>query len=456
MIRVFVFFVLLGLAMAGVVWVAERPGAVTVVWEDWRLDTSLGVLLVAVSIVAVAAALLYRFWRAIWTTPRRMANWRRERRQRLGYAALSSGLVAIAAGDAQGAQKLARRADRLLEQPPLTLLLEAQAAQLAGDEDTAVRHFETMRQHPETEFLGLRGLMARAMRDGHYGRALELAKRAQALRPRAIWVLTALLDLQTRFGDWKGARETLVAAVAAKALPPSQARRREGAVLLELSRAALQDGRPVDALDHARLAYKADPDRPVIAAWLAERYAALGKRRRAAKLVEHEWTRHPHPALLTAYRQTRPVESKLAWVKEAERLAALAPAHEDSHRALGEAAFEAGLWGEARRHYTAAIAAAGHAPPASLCRRMAEVEEADSKDQAAVHRWLTLAAEGHPDAEWICESCGTAHVVWAASCVRCGAFDRMSWRLPDRVEPVVVPALEATAPQAIAPPQIGP
>jgi HemY protein len=62
-IRVFVFFVLLGLAMAGVVWVADRPGAVTVVWEDWRLDTSLGVLLIAVSVVAVVAALLFMFLR---------------------------------------------------------------------------------------------------------------------------------------------------------------------------------------------------------------------------------------------------------------------------------------------------------------------------------------------------------------------------------------------------------
>jgi HemY protein len=442
--------------MVGVVWIAERPGDVTIVWQGWRVDMSVGALLIGVAVVAVIAALLYRFWRGLLGAPRRFLRWRRDRRQRVGYAALSSGLIAIAAGDPHGARRLARRADTMLGNPPLTLLLTAQAAQLAGDEDTAQRHFQAMLHNPETEFLGLRGLLARAMRDGDSARSLELARRAFALRPKAPWVLNTLFDLQTRAGDWGGAAETLARAAAVKTLPAATARRHEAAVQLALSHRAADDGRPNDALQHAKRAYRADAGHPAVAGWLAGRFVAAGKRRRALRLVEQEWTRRPHPELLTAWRAASRAATPLDWVREVERLAALAPAHPDSLRARGDAALEAGLWGEARKHLTAAIAAAGDAPPATLCRKMAAVEEADSGDAQAARRWLSLAAEGHPDPAWICGTCGAPHAAWQASCRRCGGFDRLEWRLPDRVQPLVsgatpAPSLPGGSPPALPP-----
>jgi HemY protein len=254
-------------------------------------------------------------------------------------------------------------------------------------------------------------------------------------------VLTTLLDLQTRQGDWDGAADTVAQAAAAKALPPAELRRHQATVYLELSQSAANTSRDADTLRYAKRAYRADPDHPAAAGWFADRLVAAGRRRRAAKLIEHEWTRRPHPDLARAYRRARVPASALAWAGEAQRLAALAPAHPESHRLLGEAALEAGLWGEARKHFAAAIAAAGDAPPAVLCRKMAEVEERDGADGAAARRWLTLAAEANPDAGWICDACGAAHASWQPVCRRCNTFDRMGWRVPD----VAAPALKDAA-----------
>ena len=446
MIRVLLYLAGLGAVMVGVAWVAAQPGTVTVVWDGWRIDTSVGVLAAAVAVAALAAALVFRFWSTLVGAPRRFRRWRRERRQRAGYAALSAGLIAVAAGDPAGARREAKRADRLLDTPPLTLLLTAQAAQLGGDEETAQRHFTAMLERPQTEFLGLRGLIARALRDRNPARALELAKRARALRPQAPWVLTTLLDLQTRQGDWLGAADTLAQMAKAKIIAVTEQRRHEATVQLELSRAAAADGRTADALKHAKRAYRADPDHPAVAPWLAERYIGGGRQRRATKLIEHAWTRRPHPALLAAYRQARASTTPVAWAGDVQQLAALAPTHPESHRALGDAALAAGLWGEARKHFSAAIAASGDAPPASFCRQLALVEERDKGDIAAAQRWLTLAAEGHPDATWICESCGAAHAAWRPVCGRCGSFDRLAWRLPDRAVPLVAAATSARRP----------
>ena len=196
------------------------------------------VLLAAVALIAAVAALIYRFWRALIGAPGTFGRWRRERRRRKGYVALTQGMVAVAAGDPDEARRQARRADVLLNEPPLTMLLSAQAAQLNGDENAAGRYFTQMLERSETEFLGLRGLLIQAMRKGEHGRAIELARRARALRPKTPWVLTTLFELETRSGDWPAAADTLGRAQRAGALPAPQARRHEAAVLVEMSRAA--------------------------------------------------------------------------------------------------------------------------------------------------------------------------------------------------------------------------
>ena len=47
-LRTLIWFVVAVVAMLGAVWLAERPGTVTAELRGWRLDTSVGVLLVAV------------------------------------------------------------------------------------------------------------------------------------------------------------------------------------------------------------------------------------------------------------------------------------------------------------------------------------------------------------------------------------------------------------------------
>src|SRR3546814_13347697 len=87
-------------------------------------------------------------------------------------------MVAVAAGDAQEAARWSRRADDLLEDPPLTLLLSAQAAQLNGDERAAEKYFNAMLEKPETRFLGLRGLLMPALPENDHRRALGFARQA--------------------------------------------------------------------------------------------------------------------------------------------------------------------------------------------------------------------------------------------------------------------------------------
>ncbi len=438
-------------AMLVVAWLAGAPGSASVEFAGWRLDTSFGGLAVLVAAIGFALILLDRVWRATLGTPKRFADWRQARRTRKGYEAVTRGLVAIASGDAGEARRQARSAQGKLGAAPVVQLLSAQAAQLAGDEADANKHLEAMRASPETEFAALRGLVGAAIKRGETDEALALARRARELRPDATWVSAALVELETKSGAWAQAGETLIQARRHKLLEPAVADGQAAAALHAHARALSAAGDLRSAIAAAERAWRLAPDRPEVAATLATLYARDARARAAGNLVEKEWARHPHPDLLAAYRLARPVANALQWVKQVERLAKLAPLHRETHIALAEAALAADLWGEAKRHAQAALAAEGAvegvpnapAPSLGLCRLMQRIAEAQGDDAEGARHWLARAADANPDPAWTCAACGQPHETWLALCTHCGAFDRMEWRGPARL-----PARQVQAAQA--------
>jgi HemY protein len=240
-------------------------------------------------------------------------------------------------------------------------------------------------------------------------------------------VQATLLDLETRLGDWPAAQETLRQAVRTGALPPAQAGRHAAAIALERARLARAENRREAATAEAERAWNADPDHAAAAALLAELHLEAGKPRAALRVLEQAWARMPRAELVDLHARARDCRDDLARVKAAERLAALAPAHPESHLALARAAHAARLWGEARRHAAAATAALGGVANVAVARLMAEIEEAEKGDQAASRDWLARAAAAPGEAGWICAACGTGHARWQAICGHCGAFDRIGW-----------------------------
>ena len=128
MMRATIRFLLFILLAAGIAWLADQSGRVSIDWLGYRIDTYIGLLVAASVLVGVLAAVLYRLWRFLAGAPAIIARRRREGRRLKGYRALTQGMVAVAAGDAEEARRQARRADLLLNEPPLTMLLSAQAA----------------------------------------------------------------------------------------------------------------------------------------------------------------------------------------------------------------------------------------------------------------------------------------------------------------------------------------
>jgi len=427
-------FYIIGLAIliAAAVWIADRPGSVSIHWGDYLITTSVAVLVLAVVVLAVVVAILYRFWIWLKKGPKRLRQSMAQNRREKGYEALTRGLVALAAGDSAEARRHASRADAMLDRPPMTLLLSAQAAQLDGDVKTANETFEAMLKRPETEFLGLRGLMVEALRRGDDKAARGYAERAHKLRPDAVWAADALFELETRVGDWHAAQRTLESAIDRRTLGKPAGKRRRAVVLVERARAALKDLRRADAIKLAREAHAEAPDLVPGAVLLADLLSDEQKFRPAVKVLEETWSLKPHPDLAAAYLRAGRDETRIAAYQRLQKLVKVSPDALESHMAAALAALDADLTGEARRHLDdAAKIEMTH----RIARLYVELEEKDKHAEAA-QDWLRKAADAPADEAWQCGRCGHVPDSWAPVCPHCGAFDSLEWTRPHAVAPV--------------------
>ena len=434
--------IVIALLIAGAVFVADRPGDVSLVWQGWRVDTSVAVLIFGVVLIAVTAAALFHFLRLLIRSPGMIARGQRERRRRRGYHALSQGMVAVAAGDPAEAKRHARQADALLAEPPLTLLLSAQAAQLNGDEKAAEKYFTAMLDRAETEFLGLRGLIMQALKRKDEAVALKLAERAKELRPKTQWVLASLFELQARAGKWVEAEATLALAARRKAVAAIESARHRAVMLYEQSRVASAENRDRDAVRLAAKAHALAPGFVQAATRYAAMLTAAGQTRQARKVIETAWEHAPHPELAAAYDAIFGDERPLQRLKRFETLASRQKEHIESHIALALAALKARLWGEARRHLGNAGGREDNAHPSPrVARLMAKLEEAEHGDLPAARLWLARATTtATQDADYVCAACGGEVASWTSLCPHCRSFDSIEWRPPGRAP---VPHLQA-------------
>jgi HemY protein len=417
--------ILLALLVSGAVWLADHPGSVQIDWLNYRLSTSVPIILVLLLAVSGGLFFLIRLIAAILRAPGDFRARRREKRRHHGYRALSDGLAAAAAGHAKQARRMAVKAEKLLKDPSLTRVLSAQTAQLSGDQAAERRHYEAMRERPETALMGWRGLLELALAEGKRDEALELAEGARKLAPSDPALADILFTLLMEAGKLAEAQELLLDAGKRRAMTRDQTARRRALVLNERARRAERDGDVKDAAAFAKQAVSADPT----LADASLRLARLQLPRQAAIVLERAWKLDPLPELAAAYAALVPEEEPLQRLRRLEKLADLQPDAWATHRILGETALAAKLWGQARKHLSIA---AEIRPTASLLGLLSRLELEEYKNQKAAQAWLSEVPAADPD--WVCSACGAHAPAWTAECPSCGALDRLSWETPVPVQ----------------------
>lgn len=424
MVRLVVYLVTIALIASGLAWLADRPGTLQIVWQGYDIETS---VFRAVVLLAAATAFLIFLWsvfRALWNSPAAIGHRLMRQRQRKGLDALSSGLIAIGAGDNALASRYALQARKSLPHEPLTHLLRAQSAELNGDRAAARRIYEAMLASPETEQLGLRGLFLEAHREGADEAARQFAARALKANPKLGWSSTALFEQQCKQKDWAGALTTLDHARKGGHIAKPAADRKR-AVLLTAQAAAAEDGAADKALAWALEAHALAPDLVPAAVIAGRIFASRGNTAKAAKILQKTWMKAPHPDLATVYAHARVGDSTRDRLDRIRQLAALNPHSIESPIAVASTAAEARLYDEARQALEPLLADRLTQRVALL---MARIEAGENGERGRVREWLARAMTAARDPVWMADGVISDH--WEPTSPVDGRLDAFQWRVP--------------------------
>jgi HemY protein len=393
-------------------------------------------------LAAIAFTIVWGLLRFVLRIPSLMSFAAQARRRNKGYEALSRGMVAAGAGDSALALRAARAAEKHLGEDALTLLLRAQATQLAGDRAGTERAFARMVDLPETRVLGLRGLYTEARRRGDASSAHHYAEQAQRIAP-VTWAGQALLEHHSAAQDWPKALAALEANLAQRSIDKPTARRQRAvlqtAIALELP---AQDA--AEALRLARDAAELAPDLVPAAALAARLLSARADLRKAARLLEASWKAQPHPDLASAYLDLRPGDSTKDRLARARTLARFAPDDPESALCLAQAAMEARDF-EVARATMEPLIEGGTRPTSRMCLLMADLEEMDGGAEGKVREWLARASRAPRDKAWVAD--GVACDEWAPVSPVTGKLDAFRWQAPaERLSAPVEPVVEDPPP----------
>ncbi len=433
MFKALIFSFIAALCVFAAFWITQQPGSIVVNWLGYELTAPVSILFLFLVIVSGLLYIIVWLGYALILTPHRIRKAQENERRKNGYKALTRGMAALAAGDALEAQRHAQKATQLMNDPPLTLLLTAQAAQISGDEQAAAKYFRLMLDNPDSAFLGYRGLLMQSLRQKNYKSALTYTREALKIRPKADWLAQTQFELETKLGEWSGANNSLKLLKHARKLPSAQLERYEGILLTESARQDLQD-QPAIAAEKAENVQKYIPHFIPALILQVKAWQRSDKKKPFAKFLERQWQVVQHPTLLQLYCNLFDQESP---ANQFNRLQKLAGGNlnlpSDQLLILATTAIKAQAWSDARQ-YLQQILHNGH-KTAKACRLMAELEEKENQNYRAAIQWLTQASEAPEEATWICQICHTSHVEWQACCSNCREFDQLVWRYPPSSSP---------------------
>lgn len=431
-IKIGFFLALAALLAYGASLVMETGGEVTVAFGAREISVSpiTAIILFAVGVLAVLvllkiAGLLAAIMRFVLGDNTAISRYLDRNREKRGYDALGESIIALAAGDGRKAMSKASRAERYLERPELTQLVNAQAAEMTGDRGKAAEHFKALLKDDRTRFVGVKGLLKQKLDEGDTETALKLAQKAFAINPSHDPTMATLFSLQSEEKDWDGAKQTLQARVKARALPKDVGKRRDA--VLELASALKSQGDDA-AYDSAIKANKIAPGLIPGAVLAARLLLEKGEKRRATNVLKKAWTQNPHPELAAVFAEIEPEETPQARLKRFGKFLKLSP--DASEAKLLEAELHL-----AAEDFPAARKALGDLaesdPTARSLAIMAAVERGSGAEEAVVSGWLARALAAPRGDAWVCSNCKHIHGAWDPTCENCAGFDTLAWtRVP--------------------------
>ena len=438
LIKIVVFVAVIAALTWGASTLLESSGGlqITIMGTEFSFGPLQSVIAVIVLVIAVwlllkILSLLVAVWHFLNGDETALSRHFDRNRERKGYEALSQGLMALASGEGRLALSKAEKADKYLENPELTNLLIAQAAEMAGDRRKAEQTYRKLVANESTRFVGVRGIMKQKLAEGDTDTALKLAEKAFALKPKHEETGDVLLKLQAEKEDWAGARQTLNTKLKNGQMPRDVHKRRDAVLALSEAKDVIAEGNSIEAREAAIEANRLSPDLIPAAVMAAHGYIDQGRPKYAARLLKKAWEVQPHPDLAAAFAAIQPDETPKERLKRFATLTKLRTEHSETKMLLAGLNIANEDFPQARRSLGNLVETD---PTARSVTLMAAIERGEGASDTVIKGWLARALTVSRGPQWICENCQHIHTNWKPVCENCHSFDTLAWKTPPMSE----------------------
>ncbi|MEF3192847.1 MAG: hypothetical protein K6346_01290 [Halothiobacillaceae bacterium] len=393
--RLYLTLLLIAIGAGAITLLALRdPGQATLSWGEWHVQTSLAVLLGMTVIAMLLIGLTLRLLNLLLRAPQLLRQRRARRQQERALRDLADGVISLIEGDWRDAEQLFKRHADDAKGGLIFLLGMAFAAhrqQASARRDDALRLAE--KRFPEAT-QALRLLHAELLIDeNRLEGALSQLQALHAEAPRQPHVLRLLTELHRRREEWDAVLQRLPELTRLRALPDERLLAlEEDAVAGRLAQLASQGVEAINAFwNDLRRSLRG---RERLIAAHARALAGAESAQAACDLLLKTLHERPSQTLATTLVGIDPPQPKAALEAVESILArhgAGSPIAPTLHLFAARMAWKLDLWGKARSHAEASLAAQpsaeAHALLAQVLAREGHMEQALEQAMAG----LTLA-----------------------------------------------------------------
>ncbi|MCI5060315.1 MAG: hypothetical protein MRY79_04500 [Alphaproteobacteria bacterium] len=444
MIQALWFLCQLAALIGSAIWLLNRPGHISIEWLDYTITLQSGVLFLILAIGILCILGIYQLAAHIFTLPQIINRHQDKKRHQRGLMAITHTLGALAAGNGKLATRYAEQTRQFLPKGHgLPLLLEAQSAYLNGKTGLAQNKFESLLEHKDTSFLGLRGLLKIAMDQQNYTLALHHAREAlnsNKSNSKQIWLVYTIYRLEIKNRLWGDALTTahrLLKLPEVKKDPDLIQKLKSDMIAIHLMQhdTHLKEGDEKSALHALKTACKINTSFIPTITRLCRSYLNQDQKKKAVRLIKKTWGLNPHPELAAYWQKLGPQPNKGSLKNREEKMTkwmrTLITLNEDSvesYVACAEKAIELGLWHPAREFLKTAQKL--EPPRARLFRLLAIIEQNSSLNDHGLQDIMAQAGEALPDKVWTCQETGLIYQEWAPLAKPHDGFNTIIWGIP--------------------------
>ncbi|WP_018718055.1 heme biosynthesis HemY N-terminal domain-containing protein [Arhodomonas aquaeolei] len=354
--KLFVALLLLLASIAAALWLRDHQGFVIIKVGAWSVQTSLvlfaGILLVGWAVLGLVWTLLAR----LFATPRGMRRWVQGRRRNRSRERLVNGLIQLAEGHYEQAERMLTRQAEADGLGLFHYLLAAISAHRRGDNESRDRFLSLADESESGAEVAVGLVQARFQLDARQReQALATLSWLHERAPGNRQVLALLYRCVTELEDWERARELLPQLRRHQALPADELDALETRLATERLDDAVAPGAEQSLASIWQGLTRAERRDPALRAHYARCLIRSGESAAAAELLKG-WLRHDwDDRLVTAWGELEEVPGDQGFA-QAERWLNHRPDDPVLLRTAGLQALRGGLWGRARSCLEAAAA----------------------------------------------------------------------------------------------------